>query len=704
MQLIGVDTGGTFTDAVVLLGDGRESAGKALSTPGALERGVLASISAAAAPLGCSGEEVLAGCDYLAHGTTAGLNALLTRTGARVGLLTTSGFEATVPMARANTVRGISEALRTEAVYWDKPPPLLSRRQIRGVVERVDADGRVVVPLDEEQAGVAIGELGRLGVEAVGVSLLWSHVNPQHEQRVADLVRERLPGIPLTLSSELAPRLGEFERSMTVVLNAYVLPLMAGYVDRLDEMLRRHGFGGVFLLAKNGGGVERARSLASRPVETLNSGPVGGLTAAGVVGRRLGHAKVVATDVGGTSFDVGLVVDGRPRMAPRPLVDRYDVATPMVDVVSIGTGGGSIAWLDAALGALRVGPASAGADPGPACYGRGGTRPTVTDAACVLGYLDRVGDLALTGGAATLALERDVARPMGTDVWRAAEGVLEVACAQMADLVRRTTLLRGHDPAEFVLYAYGGAAPQYVGRYAAQVGVRSAYVPRLASVFSAYGAVASDIRASASLDVDPEPVETAAALAGSALVSLERSARAQLGDADTRRFRTRVRRRAGLRFFRQVHELAVELPGGPVDEAVMAAAAQQFRDRYEALVGAGTAGAGARVELVSLAVDVVVTLDAGRARVAAAGEGGPAVGRRRAWFAGEWVDCPVYRPGHLVAGAVFDGPALVALPTTTVVVGPGQAAAVEAGGHLRMDLGRPGATARAVSAGEGPRP
>ena len=417
--------------------------------------GVLASIEAAAANVGIGAEEALAAAEFVVHGTTAGLNALLTGTGGRVGLLTTRGFEATVPMARANVVRGIDEGYKTEAIRWSKPPLLLSRRCIRGVAERIDADGAVVVPLDEEQARGAIQALIDAGVDAVGVSLLWSHVNPCHELRLRELVAEQRPGVSVTLSCELAPRIGEYERSMTVVLNAYVAPLMSAYITSLEERLRQRGFRGVFLLTKNSGGIGRAAALVDRSIETLKSGPVGGLVATAAVGRQLGHPNVVATDVGGTSFDVGLVVDGQPKAVVRPMIGRYDVATPIVDIVSIGTGGGSIAWLDPELGALRVGPSSAGADPGPVCYRRGGTRPTVTDAAVVLGYIDQLGGSAdLDAPAAIDAVRKSIAEPLGLEVHAAAEGILEVASAQMADLVRRATLMRGYDPAQFVLYAY----------------------------------------------------------------------------------------------------------------------------------------------------------------------------------------------------------------------------------------------------------
>ncbi|MFZ0667636.1 MAG: hydantoinase/oxoprolinase family protein [Acidimicrobiales bacterium] len=684
MQLIGVDTGGTFTDTVLITSEGTVGVGKSPSTPGSLERGVLDSISAAARSLGTTIENVLATTDFVAHGTTAGLNALLTGDGARVGLITTKGFEATVPMARANTVRGIDERYKTEAVHWDKPALLMSRKRIRGVLERIDADGNVVCPLDEDQAIEAISELKAIGVDAIGISLLWAHLNPDHEIRLRGLVRSVMPDISITLSSELAPRIGEYERSITVVLNAYVAPLMAAYITNLEDALRGLGFSGTFLLTKNSGGIQRARSLVERPIETLNSGPVGGLVATAEVGRQLGHVNIVATDVGGTSFDVGLVVAGRPKLAPRPMIGRYDIATPVVDIASIGTGGGSIAWLDPEMGSLRVGPQSAGAMPGPVCYERGGVHPTVTDAAVVLGYLEKIGDLSLNPKAASKAITHSIAEPLAMDVHQAAEGILAVASAQMADLVRRATLMRGIDPAGFVLYAYGGAAPQYVGRYAPQIGVEAAYVPGLASIFSAFGAVSSDFRASATRDIEPAPFSRAGDLALGILGQLEEQARSELGEHDSG---VSISRKVGLRFFRQINEIQIEIGPDVGDADLVDSAISTFRSEYERLVGRGTAASSADVELVNLTVEAVLSLASPEVGTKAERAQGVQVGSRKAWFRGQFVECPVYDVEHLAAGATVEGPAFVDLPTTTLVVYDDQSATIDALGHIRLDLG-----------------
>jgi N-methylhydantoinase A len=680
---IGVDTGGTFTDTVIIDAAGRVGVGKALSTRSDLTVGILDSITDAADSIGISLRDALAGAELLAHATTVGINALLTGTGARVGLVTTAGFEATLPIARGNKVVGIDEADRTEAARWDKPPLLLPRRHIVGVRERIDAHGKVLVPLDEADARDALRRLAADGIEAVAVSLLWSIVDPRHEQRIGELASELLPGVPVTLSHAIAPRIGEYERTTTAVLNAYVAPLVASYITRLHGQFRELGFTGRFVVTQTSGGVQDAIRVAGAPVDTLNSGPVGGVSASLDLGRRLGHPNVVATDVGGTSFDVGIVADGRLQYARRPMIGRYPLATPVVELTSIGTGGGSIAWIDETLGSLRVGPQSAGADPGPACYGRGGTRPTVTDAAVSLGYLRSLGGrLELDVGAARAAIAEAVAGPLRCSVEEAADDILRVANAQMADLVRRSTVQRGHDPADFALYAYGGAAPQYAGRYAADLGIAEVVIPSLASVFSAYGAAATDLRSLAELEIRPEPLESVVRWLPQTLGELEERARADIGANDATAV---IERRVSLRFARQVHALPV-LIGDRVDPARLAA---DFRAEYERLVGAGTAFAAAGIEVVGIAVDARAPI-ATRASIAGSfhGRGGDAVPseRRRAWFDGASLDCAVYDGTTLPAGATVDGPAFVELPTTTLVVYPGQQARQDPTGDLRLRL------------------
>ena len=681
MFVIGVDSGGTFTDTVVIAGDGRIGIGKSLSTPDRPANGVIDSVVDAGRALGLDLAATVAAADLIAHGTTVGLNALLTGRTARAGLLVTKGFEDTIAIARIDKVMGLEESLQQDPTRWEKPPALIPQTAIVGVEERVDSAGTVVRELDEEQAREALRELARQDVQAVGVSLLWSFLYPRHELRLAELAREELGAdTEVLLSSEIAPRIGEYERTMTVLLNACLSPVVATYLRDLESQLADNGFGGSLLVMRSGGGVQTAERLASRPVETLRSGPVGGLEASSAIGAVAGHANMIATDVGGTSFDVGLIVDGEPQFARRPMVGRYAIASPVIDIESIGTGGGSIAWVDGAAGTLRVGPQSAGADPGPAAYGRGGEHATVTDAAVALGYLASLGGaLELDPEAARAALRREIAEPLGLGLEEAAEGVLTVANSQMADLVRRVTVQRGYDPRDFVLYAFGGAAPQYAGRYAMDLGVSELVVPAFAPVFSAFGAAASDVRTSAQLDA-PRPFPPPLDWLGEQLALLEARVREEL-DLRAAPGEARIERRLGLRFMRQVHELAVPLPDGEVSAADLERVAAEFTREYERTFGAGTAYTIAGIELVGLRVEGSLALEVEPPLRGEATATEP-VGSRTGWFDGRWTDAPIWDGAAIATDHPVTGPAFIEYATSTAVVYPGQTARVDRIGNM----------------------
>ncbi len=685
MLTIGVDSGGTFTDAVAVSDGGRLAVGKALSTPGRPADGVIDSVAVVAAELHQTIEELLGEASLMAHGTTVGLNALLTGRVAPTGLITTSGFEDTLAIARINKAHGLPEELETQATLWEKPPALLPQSAIRGVTERIDGDGRVIVELDEPAARRAIRELVAQGVSTIAVCLLWSFVNPAHELRLAQLIGEEAgPGMAVTLSCELAPRIGEYERMTTVMLNACLVPAVSAYVEDLGAQLADRGFAGSLLVMRSGGGVQPATQLARRPVETLRSGPVGGLSGAGALGRRLGHANIICTDVGGTSFDVGLIVAGAGQYARRPMIGRYAIASPLIDIESIGTGGGSIAWYDEAAGTVRVGPESAAADPGPACYARGGTRPTVTDAAAALGYVDRLGgELMLDVDAARRALAAAIADPLSISVADAAEGILQVAAAQMADLIRRVTIQRGFDPREFVLYAFGGAAPQYAGRYAMELGVDEVVVPVFSAVFSAFGAIAGELRTAAQLDA-PQPFPTPPGWIQARLDELEARVREQFA-GPVSGAELRIERSVGLRFRRQVHELSLSVPAGELTAATLEGLAAQFTAEYERLFGEGTAYAVAGVELVGLRVEASFPLGAHLPDRPRADRTDP-IGERAAIFDGRQVACPVYDGETIAAGMEVSGPAVIEVPTTTTVVYPGQTATVDAIGNTLLSV------------------
>src|SRR3954468_14834112 len=497
--VIGVDTGGTFTDCVVLDDAGRVYYDKARSTPDDLAVGVLAAVDNAAAVMGLDRQALLGDTRVFAHGTTAGLNKLFTRTGARTGLIATRGHEDAILIGRVfQKVAGRGEREITDAVHLDKAVPLVPRELIRGVNERVDYKGAVVVELNHDEGAAAIRDLIAAGVDSLAICLLWSFMNPSHEQALARLARELRPDLYLSVSSELVPLLKEYERTATTVVNASLGPTLHDYVLALDARLQADGLRQPFFMMQSMGGVLPAAEASQQAVNTLRSGPVGGVVASIALGEALGHRNIIATDVGGTSFDVGLVVDGEPQLARAPVVEQYHLLVPMVDVVSIGAGGGSIAWIEPHSGLLRVGPHSAGAQPGPVCYGAGGTEPTVADADLVLGRLNPAyffsGRTRLDVDGARRAIAERIAAPLGLDVVEAARGIVEIVDAHMADLVRKVTIERGYDPRDFVLYAYGGGGPTHVGAYARDLGVRQAVVSPYAAAFSALGIAASDLQ------------------------------------------------------------------------------------------------------------------------------------------------------------------------------------------------------------------
>jgi N-methylhydantoinase A len=679
MRVIGVDTGGTFTDTVVRSDDGPLATGKALSVPQAPELGVLASLDDAAAALGLTRQELLAGTDVFAHGTTVGLNALLTGRGARVGVLTTSGFESTLAIARAAKVHGLTADELTVPSRWSKAELLVPRHLVRGVDERIDAHGTVLRPIDLEQAAGAVRELLDARVEAIAICLLWSVVDSRHELALEQLVRELAPHLHVSVSSRLAPRLGEYERTSTVVLDASVGPLVAGYLQRLDGALRADRFDGRLLVMRMGGGVQPLATAMRMPVTSLHSGPVGGVIAAQRLGTALGERDIVTADVGGTSFDVGLVLGGEVQYASRPMIERHPLAVPVVDVTSIAIGGGSIAWIDDTLGALRVGPHSAGADPGPACYGRGGTAPTLTDAAVVLGYVDRL-QFALDRQAARDAVAT-IAAPLGLSIEEAADGIVEIGCEHMRELVRRTTVQRGFDPADFTLYAFGGAGGQYVGRFLVEAGVRAVVVPALAPAFSAYGAAAGDLRAAAQTDIAPGALPDRLEALDAAFATLALDARARLGDDAATTVRT-----VSLRFLRQPEAIEVAAPDEPLRPDHVDGMIAAFHRRYEEIVGRDTARVETPVEVIGATVHAVVPSGADAAATPGDGHGKPSR-RREIWFAGGRRGVDVYEWSDLAAGQGIDGPVAIESAHTTVIVHPNQQATVDAGLNLRIEVG-----------------
>jgi N-methylhydantoinase A len=686
---IGVDTGGTFTDCVVVDANGQITTAKAASTPPNFADGVLDALTRAATAIGggLTASQLLERTRFFGHGTTVGTNALLTRGGARTALLTTRGHEDMLFMGRIKQkVAGMNEDQLHDFLTHDKDDrPLVPRRYVIGLNERIDYKGAEIVALDDGEVRAALRQLvERDGCEALAVCLLWSFMNGAHEQRVAVLARDLYPDLPVSLSSELAPVLGEYERCATTVINAYLSQRVGSYLRDLDSRLAERGLPSRMMIMLSNGGVATAADAARQAAALLSSGPAGGVIGGRGLGRRLDYPNVLTTDVGGTSFDVGLVVDGETEFAREPVFDKYHLTFPMVDVVSIGAGGGSIAWLDSD-GFLKVGPQSAGANPGPACYGRGGTEPTVTDANLVLGRIDPDyflgGAWRLERGAAEDAIRTRVAEPLGMSLEQAALGIVEILDARMADLVRRVTIGRGLDPRDFVLLAIGGAGPLHVGAYGRDVGARAVIVPDHASEFSALGIATADtlvVKRTSAHMVGPFGPEAV----GKVLQRLEDLARAQLHEAGVDGDLALLRS-VDMRYKGQIHEVSVPIAALDTDAIV-----RDFHVQYERRYGKGTTNPSAPVEALSWEVRAAAT--AVTPALAELADDPAAIarkGERQVYFGGVWHPTPIFDRARLRASNVVSGPAVIEAPDTTILVNPGQTARMDRMGNLVMSVG-----------------
>ena len=695
---LGIDIGGTFTDLVLMDDDGNISTAKAPTTPGELDKGVFDAVAIAAAAQGLKPEALLGRVIAFGHGTTQATNALIERTGAATGLIATRGFGDTLALQR---LMGFTAGIPVEHLgrYSRRryPDPIVPRRLVREVRERIDQAGRVLVPLDEASVRAAVRELIDAGAQTFAVALLWSFRNPAHEERIGAIIREMQPNAYVSLSCEVSPIIGEYERTATTVLNSYLAPKVADYLGRIESLLRARGFRGKFNVLNSAGGVVPAQEAARKPVLLVASGPAGGVMGSLQLAQAIGHANVITTDMGGTSFDVALVVDGRPLVSGTHEVGGYHLNTPVIDIRAIGAGGGSIARVEAGL--LRVGPESAGAVPGPVCYGRGGTRVTVTDADLVLGIVSPDnflgGRMKLDLAAATAAIREQIATPLGMSPEEAAAGIRRVVDGHMADTLREVTIGRGHDPRDFVLLAYGGAGPLHCVGYGAELGVPRILIPATSMAHSAYGALASDIQHSAERSLlmrsgggarDPWDGLDCAAI-NATLAELEERCLAAMAQSGFARGECEVSRSIDMRYRRQTHDLIVPVPDGPMTQPAARKLVETFEESYEAVYGKGAGFRFAGIELTTFRVVAVGRTRKPSIRKPSAATAPRSVPRRIFEPATrKWTEADVLQWLDLPAGWRVPGPAIIEHPETTVYVGPGQTAVLDDAGNLSIDL------------------
>jgi N-methylhydantoinase A len=697
--LIGVDIGGTFTDCAVVDQEGKVTVGKSPTTPADPSQGFFAAVDVAAAQLGRERRALLAETDRLAHGTTVAINTVVTRTGARVGLIATRGFGDTLKIMD-NAGRGIGLPIEELLDFpGSRPPePFVDPDDVAEVPERIDATGRVVAGLDEARLLAAAQRLAEAGVDAFAVCFLWSIVNPVHELRAAELIRERLPGLEVSLSHLVAPRVGEYPRMLTTVLNAYVAPKMTDYIRKIDEEARRSGYGHGVLFMQSNGGLARVDRVRAQPVTTLQSGPVGGVIATSEFGSVINRPNAITTDLGGTTHDVSVIVDGKPVVADEVTLERHAAYLNVVDVQSIGAGGGSIAWIEESTGALRVGPRSAGADPGPVCYGRGGSEPTVTDADLVLGVLD---PNAFLGGRIKLDLPAareaigKLAQVLGRSVDECAAGIVRIADEHMSDLMRSMTVRRGLDPRDFTVYAFGGGGGAHAGIYTGGLGIREFVVPLAdtASVWSALGVAVADVSAKFEQPVYLTPPHDLSMLK-SVLEEVEGRTREATAGDERYVDRLEIEYFANCKYGLQVFEMEAELPQGPVTEATHAALLANFERNYAQRFGAGAGYRDAGIIITGVGVKVhgrvrkpAVVRRSLESEVPDPGDA-PSGSREVYWEElSSRVATPVWDGSRLTQSSAVEGPAIIDLPDTTIVVRPGHRATIDEYGNAVVTLG-----------------
>ncbi|MGE0798422.1 MAG: hydantoinase/oxoprolinase family protein [Lautropia sp.] len=700
---LAIDIGGTFTDAVLLdEATGQTYTDKVLSTPDDPSLGFISCADRLAARLSLAPDDV----GKIIHGTTIATNTLLERKGVRVGFLVTRGFR---------DILEIGRQIRHELydLQFEKPAALVERGDCLEVSERIDYLGRVVRPLDEADVVRAAAAFRRSGVASVAICFLHSYRNPEHERRAAQVLAKAMPGVALSVSSDLAPEIREYWRASTAATNAYVAPPVKRYLSALTRRLAERGIPALPQIVQSSGGLMSIEAACDRPVQLLESGPAAGVQAAAYFANLAARSAAIAFDMGGTTAKVGLVEDGRPRIVPEfeaggvggtgsgmATASGYPILSPVVDLVEVSAGGGSIAWIDPG-GLLRVGPQSAGASPGPACYGRGGTQPTVTDANVVLGRLNPDfflgGEMALDAQASREAIERACGRPLGLTVEAAALGILRIANARMAEAVRLMTVQRGIDPRSLALVTTGGAGPAHACALADELAIPEVVVPPSPGTGSALGMLVSGLRV--------ERRVSHLGRLGPAFARAARALHAQLRAAvlleivrqGAKRAAVRFEHYVELRYLGQSSNLRIETRDGRADGREVDRWLEAFHRQHESLYGYRVDDEP--VEMVN--VGVVGTAQRSQPSIRSTGAGGASYRsavkqRRRVYFESGWVDCPVLDRAALRAGNRVPGPAIVEESDATTVVSPGRIATVAANGVVVIGMRRsPVASGRA---------
>ena len=688
---IGVDIGGTFTDAVLLSeATGETRIAKVPSTPADPSRGFLEAVDRILGLAEAQPDAV----SYLVHGTTVATNSLIERKTPRTAFITTHGFRDLLEIGRQ-----VRPSLYD--VHFEKPAPLVPRNLCFEVRERLDSRGDVLEPLDEAQVRAIAERLVREEVVSVAVCLLHAYLNPVHEKRMGEILRSHAPDLVISLSSEVCPEFREYFRASTTVINACVRPVLARYLANIEARLRSRKVFAELLIMQSSGGVLTFETGARKPVYMVESGPAAGVIVSNHIAGELGHRNAISFDMGGTTAKVGLILDGQPditkeyevgaQAAPgvgQARASGYPIRTPVIDLVEIGAGGGSIAWVDSG-GILRVGPESAGADPGPICYGKGGEEPTITDANLVLGRLNPEfflgGEMGLRAEAARDGVVRRCARPMGMDAVACANGIVEIANAAMVNALRVMTVQRGYDPRDMAMVAFGGAGPLHANRLCAEMRIGLLIVPPSPGTASALGLLVTDLKHEFSRTrIMAEGHEDIREI-NRIFATMEAQGRAALNREGLSDERIAFVRHVEMRYAGQSHELVVECPGGTLSRAEIEAVRRRFHVEHDRSYGHGYPDEATEMVNFRLAALGSITKPRLREIEAASGPAGEATTEARpVWFgtAGDFVPTPVYDRRRLAAEHRFAGPAIVEEMDSTTLVLPGYAVTVDRYGNL----------------------
>lgn len=672
---IGVDVGGTHTDLIMSTAD-RLVRSKSFTTHGNYSEGILSAIELAAQQIGKTTQEVLPHCRAFVNGSTIVTNAITELRGAKVGVLITRGFKDTFRLAGGARTHDYDDQMQVP------PPEVVERDCLVEVTERVDSTGQILVALEDDEVRVGIRALKAAGAEAIAVCFLWSFQNPANELRAGELIREEFPGAFFTLSHDAHPVIGEFPRFMTAVFNCLSHRATTRYIEGLKAELGKAGFRGAMTFFQGIGGSIGTDAVEQKPITLMQSGPAGGVMGARQIAEKLGIRNVLVGDMGGTSFDTALLANLVPTVAREAAFGAYRTGINILDIVSVGAGGGSIAWLDG-RGVPQVGPRSAGSEPGPACYARGGERPTVTDANVVLGLIDPgnylKGAHQLDVGAARTAIERHIATPLGWTIERAAAAIYDLAVIEMANALRMVSVERGHHPRDFTFFSYGGGLGLFAVEICRRLGCPNIVVPDNCSAFSAYGVLTADYVRQYNRTVnwtldDASRVDQVNA----ALEEMLAQARADAVSENLDVAALEIERAGEFRFLGQVHQVGQPLPDGLLTEADAAILAEAFPAVYEQNYGEGTAWKGSAVVLVNISIKAVFRREkpAGREQEPVVGAHLPppkAVRRIYQPFQREEADVPVYAEADLPPGTHIDGPAIIDVGDTTIYVPSGAA-------------------------------